>query len=265
MMAMANILSLIIAVFFGVAPCLGEEALRLPSFIGSSMVLQRHPLAPRIWGWTKVGHNVTAGLDRGAVLASSIADSDGSWSLELPPQPAGVGHSIEISDGDTTIQLVDIAFGDVYLCSGQSNMEFTVESAFNSSFEITDSKHYPFLRLATIDHNPALTPQDDVPSRLAWARSGPDAVKEYSATCYFFGKELYKSLDRNIPIGLVTSCWGGMPVETFSSPDALHDTTCGGTIPGNGFGGPELGYNNDDLVEATDSSSYIWNGTYSNR
>jgi sialate O-acetylesterase len=133
--------------------------------------------------------------------------------------------------------LQNIAFGDVYLCSGQSNMEVSVGAVFAASEEIVDSVHYPHLRLATVQKVPADTPQVDVDSKAdySWARSGPDAMDAngsftwYSATCYFFGGEVYQSLDGKVPIGLVTSCWGGQKVEAFSSPEALADTTCGGT------------------------------------
>jgi sialate O-acetylesterase len=105
--------------------------------------------------------------------------------------------------------------------------------------KILDSIHYPDLRLATVDLVTANTPQNDAPSKATytWARSSPEAVDGkndfgyYSATCYYFGREVYKALQGNVPIGLVTSCWGGQTVETFSSLDALADTSCGGTRP----------------------------------
>ena len=98
--------------------------LKLPTFIASHMVLQREPMRSRLWGWAAPMANVTVSLDAG-ILVFSNADWTGSWSAELPPQAAGVGHTITISDGSSAISLEDIAFGDVYLCSGQSNMDFT--------------------------------------------------------------------------------------------------------------------------------------------
>jgi sialate O-acetylesterase len=184
--------------------------------------------------------NVTVTLNDADLRVFTVAGEDGSWWLNLPPQPAGTGHTIHISDGTTEIILEDIAFGDVYLCSGQSNMQLSVAAVFNASEEIADSIHYPHLRLATVQQTTADIPQVDVASKAnyAWARSGPDAMNAagdafswYSASCYFFGRDLYKSLKGKVPIGLVTSCWGGQRVEAFSSPDALVDATCGGTRP----------------------------------
>ena len=83
--------------------------------------------------------------------------------IDLPPQPAGDGHRITISDGETVLQLDDIAFGDVYLCAGQSNMEMTVPAVFNAAAEIEDSINYPNLRLLSVARKTADTPQDDAP------------------------------------------------------------------------------------------------------
>ena len=218
--------------------------LRLPTFLASHMVLQREPQKARIWGHAKVGANVTVTLNDADFVVFDIADQvDGSWMVELPSQPAGAGHTLLVSDGKSTITLQDVAFGDVYICSGQSNMEFTVKASMNAKHEIADSSHYPNLRLATVSKSISNIPQEDVGSKTSyiWARSSPKAVNGpakdggkwgvYSATCYFFGRSLYKSLDGKVPIGLVTSCWGGQRIETFSSADALADRTCGGLAP----------------------------------
>ncbi|KAL3942402.1 MAG: hypothetical protein SGBAC_003396 [Bacillariaceae sp.] len=214
------------------------------------MVLQREPHAARIWGWAAPKANVTVRLDYDLV-AFGVTDDEGSWTIELPPQPASSGHVLVISDGaflsvhSTTIVLRDIAFGDVYLCSGQSNMELSVQGAMNPEAEIADSINYPNLRLATVKKATSDVPDSNAKSgasNYTWARSGPNAFKKesqddgremfsyYSATCYFFVRDLYKQLEGKVPIGLVTSCWGGQRVEAFSSPDALADPSCGGTI-----------------------------------
>ena len=97
--------------------CSASE-LKLPTFVASHMVLQREPLQSRLWGWASPMANVTATLNDADLQVFTIADEDGSWWLNLPPQPAGTGHTIQISDVTTDITLEDIAFGDVYLCSG---------------------------------------------------------------------------------------------------------------------------------------------------
>lgn len=217
--------------------------LSLPTFVDSHMVLQREPHKARIWGWAEPGANVTATIHDLAVVVSVAADADGKWIIDFPPQPASDGHSIEITDGTKIILLEDIAFGDVFLCSGQSNMEMTIGAVYDAQREIADAINYPNLRLATVAKTKSDIPMDDVKSATYynWARSSPEAVtgnvsqtgwhSVFSATCYFFGRDLYQSMNGTIPIGLVVASWGGQKVETFSSADALADPTCGGTRP----------------------------------
>ena len=118
-------------------------------------------------------------------------------------------------------------------------MEFSTNDAFNSSEEIADSANYADLRLYTIKDTAADTPQLDGVSKAnyTWSAAGPSAFvpptgaafSYFSATCYFFGRDLYRSLGGRVPIGLVASDWGGQKVECFSSPEAMADATCGGT------------------------------------
>ena len=226
------------------ASALPTQQLQLPTFVSSHMALQRQPHHARLWGWTAPGRTVTVTLDNNySSPVRGVANASGSWQVDLPPQPAGAGHTIAISDGNasSTRTLVDVAFGDIYLCSGQSNMEFSVNGAFNASSEIADSINYPNLRLATVRKAVADSPIVHAKSKAnySWARSGPAAMvgaagpqfSYFSATCYFFGREVYKALGGKVPIGLVASDWGGQRVECFSSADALADTTCGGTRP----------------------------------
>eukprot|EP00937_MAST-01D_sp_MAST-1D-sp2_P000500 g500.t1 len=223
----------------------------LPTFIGDHMALQRAPEKAQLWGHNAVpGETVTAALDGEAAAATATAGADGSWQLRLAPQPAGTGRTLTLawSRSGRSRVLHDVAFGDVYFCSGQSNMEFSVNNAFNASAEIADSGRFPGIRLATAARAVADTPQPDVGDKTggagayansSWAVSSPAAFQPvggvgfsyFSAACYFFGRDLYKALGGAVPIGLVASDWGGQPIEVFSSADALADKTCGGTVP----------------------------------
>lgn len=248
--------------------CQGHE-FRFHTFVDSHMVLQREPMKSRIWGFSAPHANITATLNDAKDIAFSIADCCGSWSIDLPPQPAGSGHQITVTDGSSTLTLEDIAFGDVYLCSGQSNMEMSVQGAFDADAEIEDSINYPDLRLATVERATSKTPERDVPSKAenyTWSRSSPGAFGSssfsyFSATCYFFGRELYKSMGGSVPIGLVTSCWGGQKVEFFSSPDALADETCGGiTSAYQNIDTVAMEQDNTIAMEANDiGDSTLWN------
>ena len=226
-----------------------SSALRLPNVIANNMVLQRKDssgsalTSARIWGWANATRVLTA-IVSGEQAVSTTVSSNGTWSLDLPPMPASTDHTITITESVSMDQivLVNISFGDVYLCSGQSNMQFSTNDAFNATLEIADSARYANLRLYTIALTAADTPQTDGKSATPyqWAIAGPAAFvpaggaafSYFSATCYFFGRDLYLALNEEIPIGLVASDWGGQKVEAFSSPDAMADTTCGGTVKG---------------------------------
>ena len=134
-------------------------------------------------------------------------------------------------------------------------MEFSLNHAFNATEEIADAGNYPDLRLFTAAHAVADSPQQDVADKTAgagayanssWGISGPGAFcydascpagasgfTWFSAICFLFGRDIYNSLDGKVPIGLVASDWGGQAIEVFSSPDALADKTCGGTVTAN--------------------------------
>ena len=207
------------------------RSLTLGSFLSDAMVLQRAPLSARLWGSSAPGANISVALD-GSKIARAAADTDGNWTLDLPAQPAGMNHRLVVSaDGSTDLTLDDVAFGDVYLCTGQSNMAFSLNQAYNASAEIADSGRYPGLRLATVNLTDAATPQTAVGTmaNYTWARSGPSAFVPvggktetyFSAVCYLFGRELYVGLGGDVPIGLVDASWGGVKIETLMAPNAL--------------------------------------------
>ena len=229
----------------------------LPTAIASNMVLQRAPAQPNIWGTNAhPGATVTVQLRHHGSNKDSVAGSwsttatrNGSWLITMDPQPVSTGATIEVSTSSGRSQVItNIAFGDVYLCSGQSNMEFSTNRAFNASAEIADAGMYPNIRMFTVAHAVANSPQPDVADKTGgtgvylnspWAVSSPAAFAPissrgfnwFSAVCYFFGRDVYTSLNGTVPIGLVASDWGGQAIQVFMSPDALNDTTCGGTVP----------------------------------
>jgi sialate O-acetylesterase len=122
----------------------GSTHLQLPTFWDSHMVLQREPAVSNIWGWAAPGANVSVTLDRGTITRSDIttvafsiaSNVTGIWSVDIPPQRAGSGYALHITDGSQSIVLEDVAFGDVYLCSGQSNMQMSVPATFNATSEV---------------------------------------------------------------------------------------------------------------------------------
>ena len=154
--------------------------LTLGSFLSDSMVLQRAPQSARLWGTATPAATVIILLD-GRPAANASASANGTWAADISPQPAGTGHALSVSDGTTKITVSDVAFGDVYLCTGQSNMAFSLNQALNASAEIADSQRYGAgLRLATVNVSQTDVPQVTAKSMAAnytWARSGPDGER----------------------------------------------------------------------------------------
>lgn len=239
-------------------PCTKELPL-LPQFFDSNMVLQRGPDKAALYGTSlTAGETVTVAMTPGDKKWTAKAAPDGSWEIDLDAQPASTGVTLTVStSGGRSQTLTNVAFGDVFLCSGQSNMAFSANLAFNASAEIADSINYPGIRFFTAANVAASTPQTDIKdmqhsafpgspnasiigpyAEASWAVSAPAAFAPAggpfftwpSAVCYFFGRDVYKALGGKVPIGLLASDWGGQPIEPFMSPDALADQTCGGTV-----------------------------------
>lgn len=203
--------------------------LNVSNTLGSNMVLQRAPFEANIWGWVDATANVTISFNGKVILAAfDAASADVKlWKAKLPATEAGGPYVIGVasSSGDK-LALQNILFGDVYLCGGQSNMQFTVAQAFNASEEIALAAAYPNIRVLSVgDGHTSLTPLSNLGSlQLPWSVASPKVIgggewSYMSAVCWLFGKDLYDQL--NIPIGLISSNWGGTIVQAWSSPEAL--------------------------------------------
>jgi sialate O-acetylesterase len=185
---------------------------RLPSLVGSHMVLQRG-LPARLWGWASAGETVRVSV--GAAAGHAIADPDGRWRIELPPQPAGGPFTLTIA-GDNTLSLTDVWFGEVWVASGQSNMEFPLARAKGGP-EAAEAG-CGGLRLFTVAKATSLTPKEDVTGQ--WAPCDVATAQSFSAVAFFFGQELHRRLGATI--GLIHASWGGTPAEAWTSREALE-------------------------------------------
>ncbi|XP_050394697.1 sialate O-acetylesterase isoform X1 [Patella vulgata] len=209
--------------------------LSLPSYFDDHMVLQKAPAYASIWGYSTIGDDVivVSLLDTGARVVQFSAtvvyigpENKAVWKVFLEPVKAGGPYSVVVeSDHGSALTINDVLFGDVWVCSGQSNMQFTLPMAYNGSKEVAEAAAYPDIRLFTASLKTADTPQYDFISvEETWSVASPSSVGNgnwtyFSAVCYLYGKDLYQKL--KYPIGLVASDWGGTAIEVWSSPDAL--------------------------------------------
>lgn len=195
-------------------------AIRLPKFFGSHMVLQRQKPVP-VWGWAEAGEKLTVQLvASGALKQSKVtkAEKDGKWKIVLDATEAGGPYQLVIKGKQASVILDDVLFGEVWLCSGQSNMEMLVNKVVNADEE-KKAANFPQIRHFKIPHDRSLTPLEDV-SGGEWLLTSPETVGNFSAVAYFYARELYEKL--NVPIGLINSSWGGTQIESWISKEAMQ-------------------------------------------
>ncbi|MBW3636589.1 MAG: sialate O-acetylesterase [Armatimonadetes bacterium] len=189
--------------------------LKMPALFSDNMILQRNRSIP-IWGTADAGEAVIVRLGERNV-ARARADAQGKWMVRLAPQEAATGLSLSVT-GKNALIFRNVAVGEVWLCSGQSNMEFRVANVNDAAGEIA-AANYPNLRLFNVARNATATPQSDV--KGSWAACTPESVRNFSAVAYFFGRELHQKL--GVPVGLIHSSWGGTAAEAWTSREALQN------------------------------------------
>ncbi len=206
-----------------------------------NMVLQRG-VELVVWGKADPGESVNVTLERRTANSVSstgigvIADKDGNWSAKFPAEKAGTGYTLRIK-GKNTVEFKNVAIGEVWICSGQSNMqwEFWRNNLGEQSKTVPAGATNPNIRLMTLQRNTATTPQDEFPVVTVpregtkgegpkvhygkWLECEPASVQEFSAVAYYFGRDLEKAL--KVPVGLIVTSWGGMPCESYTSLEAL--------------------------------------------
>lgn len=191
---------------------LAHAELRVPPILGDNMVLQQGKKV-RIWGKANPGETVTVTFVNQS--SKTIADAQGSWQLWLAPLKAGGPFELVIK-GTNVLHIKNVLVGEVWVCSGQSNMEWPLVNTLGGEEEIAQA-HLPEIRLFTVEHVTALSPQTAVEGR--WEVTTPETASQFSAVGYFFGRELHQRL--KVPVGLIDSSWGGTPAEAWTSHQAL--------------------------------------------
>jgi len=185
---------------------------KLPAIFGDHMVLQRDQ-KDRLWGWADPGEEVTVTVQDQSKTAT--AGPDGKWQVMLDPLPVGGPYSITIK-GKNTITLNDVLSGEVWICSGQSNMQWSVGASNDADLEIL-SANFPGIRLITVPNRGTQEPQKDFDGH--WKLCSPQSVPGFSAVGYFFGRQLHQTL--GVPVGLINDAWGGSACEAWVPRDRL--------------------------------------------
>ena len=205
------------------------DPLTLSLLFSPHMVLQRAPHRATVWGTAPPSTEVTAQIDH-TTPVSTTSSSSGRWSLSLPPVAASTSRVLTVTSGPSNVTLTEVAFGDVFLCSGQSNMAVPVEFSWGGLEAVAEGHLFPNIRLFDVSTHASLTPLDEfykisysagwvLPSnKTLWnglvnATSGP-----FSAACWYTGRDVYEALNGTVPIGLIQSSYSGTVVEAWTSP-----------------------------------------------
>lgn len=189
----------------------------MPTIFSNNMMFQR---GKKIHLWGKARKKEKIHIRFNGKKYKIKADKNGKWSTFLPITKAGGPYQLLINGEKNKLVFDDILVGDIWLCGGQSNMEWYLENADNGEAEVA-AANYPDIRLFDVPHIMSNTPNEDIDADVVWTKCTPETAKQFSAIGYFFGKEIHQS--SGVPIGLLGSNWGGTIVETWTSKQGYKD------------------------------------------
>ncbi|MCF1422867.1 sialate O-acetylesterase [Mangrovimonas futianensis] len=187
----------------------------LPLMFSNGMVMQRDQAIP-VWGWAKPGENIEVHFK--AQNIKTQADEHGKWRVTLNPEKHGGPFTLTVK-GNNTIKIENVLVGEVWIASGQSNMEWAMSNIQNADVEQKDS-NYPEIRQFLVPSEMSTVPKDRL-TEGQWKESNPENIGEFTAVGFMFAKKLYQEL--GVPIGIINTTWGGTCVETWTSKDALEE------------------------------------------
>ncbi|WP_177190087.1 sialate O-acetylesterase [Flagellimonas taeanensis] len=187
------------------------------------MVLQRNAQVA-VWGWASANANIIINTSWMESPIEVKADNNGHWSIKLTTTNTKEPQSIEIKESGSSIILDNVLFGEVWLCSGQSNMEqsfkgYTGQPTFGALTALSNASN-PNLRVFSVEHHGSKTPLDHLNGYRPWQEASPETIRDFSAIAYFFGQQLQEILD--VPVGLVLTSWGGTEIQSWMAKDALE-------------------------------------------
>ena len=193
-----------------------EAQLRVPAIISSGMVLQQNDSA-NLWGWGTPGERILVTASWNGKTDTTAVNNRANWKIKVKTPSAGGPYSITLK-GNNTIVLNDVMIGEVWVCSGQSNMEWSYWNGLKDVKDELPTCHNTNIRFFNIPKTTANHPQDDV--KADWKVCDSNSLKSFSAVGYFFGKKINRDL--NVPVGLINSSWGGTPAEVWT-PEHIFD------------------------------------------
>jgi sialate O-acetylesterase len=244
---------LLTSLFLFRATCYAQ--ISLPKVFGDNMVLQRGMAIP-VWGKASPGSLVTGEL--GTVRATVKAGKDGKWMLRFPKFNAGGPYTLKIAEPgkpNSGIELQGILIGDVWLASGQSNMEWQVQQSQDARQEM-ERADFPQIRFLVVAQDKQLSPQSDIKAGK-WKACDTTHVKEFSAVAYYFARKVH--VDQHVPIGIIQSTWGGTPVEAWTSREMLLTSPIS---RGRTLSNDTLRLDREDLIADSLNWIRIWNIVY---
>lgn len=192
-----------------------DTSLLHPMFQQHAVLQRDQPI--RVWGHASPGADVRVAF--AGNRARARADGDGRWQAQLPASRAGGPYTLSVRAGDAVQTVDDVLVGDVWLCSGQSNMELQVWRSLDARAEIAGADS-DTIRLLTIPQSGSATPQDTFAGSAQWRTVTPDTLRDFSAACFYFARELQKTVD--VPMGLINAAWGGSRIQAWTSGEALR-------------------------------------------
>jgi sialate O-acetylesterase len=195
---------------------ISKANISLPEIFSDNMVLQQKSDVI-FWGWARPGEKVVIKADWMSEEISVLGNVQGTWKITVKTPSAGGPFNIDIK-GQNEIVLKNVLIGEVWLCSGQSNMEMSAQWGIDNKEEEIKNASYPEIRLFTVNTSTSLFPQDHFSGN--WSICTPDVMKNFSAIGYFFARKLNKEL--GVPIGIINSSWGGTPAESWMPEDATQ-------------------------------------------
>lgn len=188
----------------------------LPEIFSDNMVFQQNSFVT-IWGWAKTGETIVLKADWMDKDMSTLTDTEGNWKMTIKTPSAGGPYNIHIK-GYNEVILKNVLIGEVWLCSGQSNMEMSAQSGINDADEEIKNANWPEIRFFTVGTATSHYPQDHLAGK--WTICTPDEMRTFSAIGYFFARKLNKEL--GVPIGVINSSWGGTPAESWMPEDVIQ-------------------------------------------